>query len=186
MRNDLQSNQRYETGPINNWIRAFVCLKLFSIWDTKNEEVRQRHLFSSITEKRKRTLTSHCFFSFFLSFSIRCEINSQTYPVVCSSDFSDKCHSHFFLSISKRTDVLPGIEPVPSASSASSVSYVLSSTLKRKAWEEFTLWDTERRKNFISLSSFLPIVTFLYKFRQRSLTIGGEGWRAGIISKARV
>ena len=71
MRSDPQSNQRYETDPINyinTWMRAFVCLKLFSLWDMKNEEVTQRLPFSSMTEKRKIILTSPCFFPFFLYF----------------------------------------------------------------------------------------------------------------------
>ena len=35
--------------------------------------------------------------------------------------------------------------------------------LKRKAWEEIIQGNTERRKHFISLASFLPIVAFLDK-----------------------
>ena len=114
MRSDPQSNQRYETDPINyinTWMRAFVCLKLFSLWDMKNEELTQRLPFSSITEKRKRILTSYCFFSFlplFLTVRPRNSVTQITpfYPVLCSSDFSDKCHSDFFINIKEnwRTD----------------------------------------------------------------------------------
>ena len=96
MRSDPQSNQRYETDPINTWMRAFVCLKLFSLRDMKNEEVTQRLLFSSITEKRKRILTSHCFFlSSFISlldakYTVRPKNSvakiTPFYPVLCSLD----------------------------------------------------------------------------------------------------
>ena len=78
----------------------------------------------------------------------------------------------FFLFIFFFVLQLPDSFPVIFYFSLLLVSYVLSSTLKRKAWVIHT-GDTERGKNFISLSSL--IVTFLFKFNERSLTIGGGG-----------
>ena len=96
MRSDPQSNQRYETDPINyinTWMRAFVCLKLFSLWDMKNEEVTHR--------KTQKNIDKPLFFSslpLFLTVRSRNSVTKITpfYPVLCSSDFSDKCHSRTF------------------------------------------------------------------------------------------
>ena len=107
MRSDPQSNQRYETDPINTWMRAFVCLKLFSLrYEKRGSNTKTPMFFNQ--EKLKRILASHCFFffSFFLYFlqsDLRIVLQKITpfYPVLCSSDFSDMCHSHFFTSIKK-------------------------------------------------------------------------------------
>ena len=105
MRIDPQSNQRYETDPINyinTWMRAFVCLKLFSLmrYEKRGSKGKTHIVFNH--RKTQKNIDKPLFFFFFLPLFLTVRPRSSVtkitplYPVLCSSDFSDKCHSRTF------------------------------------------------------------------------------------------